>query len=43
MILQAATDAMEALTLGGVDTVLFLKPPSRELLDHNLARLEPLA
>lgn len=27
-----STDAMEALTLSGIDTVLFLRPPSRELL-----------
>jgi uncharacterized protein YgbK (DUF1537 family) len=29
-----STDSMEALMLGGVKTVLFLEPPTRELLDE---------
>jgi uncharacterized protein YgbK (DUF1537 family) len=31
--LTGSTDAMEALVLGGVPTVLFLEPPSKEQLD----------
>jgi uncharacterized protein YgbK (DUF1537 family) len=34
-----STDAMEALTLAGLRTVLFFSPPARELLESRLADL----
>ncbi|WP_080872597.1 four-carbon acid sugar kinase family protein [Oceanobacillus timonensis] len=35
-----STDAMEALTLSGLKTVLFLKPPTKELLDEKFANIQ---
>ncbi len=35
-----STDAMEALTFGGVKTVLFLEPPSPELLETRFADVQ---
>ncbi|MFD1067650.1 four-carbon acid sugar kinase family protein [Oceanobacillus locisalsi] len=35
-----STDAMEALTRSGLKTVLFLKPPTKELLDEKFADIQ---
>ncbi len=35
-----STDSMEALMLGGVKTVLFLQPPTRELLDERFPDIQ---
>src|SRR5699024_9133881 len=35
-----STDAMEALALQGVHTVLFLEPPTKELLNSKFSHIE---